>query len=67
MIVVLKRKIENIIKHSSNEGDIVLDCFGGSGTTAKACQNLNRKYILFENKKDYVKMTRNRLKQIQMF
>ncbi|RLD65658.1 MAG: hypothetical protein DRI84_06365 [Bacteroidetes bacterium] len=37
--------IERIIKCSTNEGDIVLDCFGGGGTTANACINLNRKFI----------------------
>ena len=59
--------IENILKHSSNEGDIVLDCFGGSGTTAKACQNLKRQYILFETNEDYVELTRDRLKQLSLF
>ena len=59
--------IENIIKHSSNEGDIVLDCFGGSGTTAKACQNLNRQYILFEKKEEYVEMAKDRLRQQSLF
>ena len=59
--------IENILKHSSNESDIVLDCFGGSGTTAKACQNLNRQYILFEDKIKYVEMTKDRLRQQSLF
>ncbi|HIC78430.1 MAG TPA: site-specific DNA-methyltransferase [Sulfurovum sp.] len=34
--------IEDLIKISSNENDIVLDCFLGSGTTYNACKNLNR-------------------------
>ena len=59
--------IENILKHSSNKNDIVLDCFGGSGTTAKACQNLNRQYILFETNEDYVKLTKDRLRQQSLF
>ena len=59
--------IKKIIKHSSNENDIVLDCFGGSGTTAKACQNLNRQYILFETNEDYVKLTKDRLRQQSLF
>ncbi len=37
--------IERIIKASSNEGDIVLDFFGGSGTTVTAAEKLNRKWI----------------------
>ena len=36
---------ERIIKASSNEGDIVLDPFAGSGTTLDAAQSLNRNWI----------------------
>ena len=59
--------IRNIVKHSSNKRDIVLDCFGGSGTTAKVCQKLNRKYILFETEKEYIKLIENRLRQRSLF
>ncbi|MCH9844303.1 MAG: site-specific DNA-methyltransferase [Alphaproteobacteria bacterium] len=48
--------IERIIKASSNEGDIVLDCFMGSGTTAMASINLNREYIGCEYNDDYYKL-----------
>ena len=48
--------IERIIKASSNEGDIVLDCFMGSGTTAIACINLNRQYIGCEYNEEYYKL-----------
>ncbi len=37
--------LERIIVSSSDEGDIVLDCFGGSGTTAAVAEKLNRKWI----------------------
>ena len=37
--------LERIIKASSNEGDIVMDFFGGSGTTAAVSEKLNRKWI----------------------
>lgn len=40
--------IENLIINSSKEGDIVLDCFLGSGTTAVAAMITNRHYIGFE-------------------
>jgi len=40
--------MENIIKTYSNEGDIVLDCVMGSGTTGVACVNLRRKFIGIE-------------------
>lgn len=37
--------LERIIASSSNEGDIVLDCFGGSGTTAAVAEKMNRRWI----------------------
>lgn len=37
--------LERIIKASSNEGDIVLDCFAGSGTTPAVAEKLNRRWI----------------------
>lgn len=40
--------LERIIKASSNEGDIVLDCFAGSGTTAVVSERLKRKWIAID-------------------
>lgn len=37
--------LERIIKASSNEGDLILDCFCGSGTTAAVAEKNNRKWI----------------------
>lgn len=54
--------IERMVLASSNEGDIVLDPFSGSGTTLRVCQQLNRKAIGFELNPDYVLMTEERLK-----
>lgn len=45
--------IEELVKIHSNEGDIVLDAFMGSGTTAIACINTNRNYIGFELDETY--------------
>lgn len=53
--------IERMILASSNEGDIVLDPFSGSGTTLRVCQQLKRNGIGFELNPDYVEMTKNRL------
>ena len=41
--------LERIIKNSSNENSIVLDCFAGSGSTLKTAQKLNRKWIGVDN------------------
>jgi site-specific DNA-methyltransferase (adenine-specific) len=53
--------IENIIKHSSNEGDVVLDPFLGSGTTAVACKKLNRICIGIEKESKYIEIANKRL------
>jgi DNA modification methylase len=53
--------IERMILASSNEGDLVLDPFSGSGTTLRVSQQLNRNSIGFEINEDYVEMTKERL------
>lgn len=53
--------IENLINNSSKERDIVLDPFMGSGTTAVACQELNRRYIGYELSKEYYDICMDRL------
>jgi len=45
----------------TNEGDIVYDCFMGSGTTAKVAHLLNRRWIGSEISKEYVEIARKRL------
>lgn len=49
------------IENSSNENDIVLDPFMGSGTTAVACKQLNRRFIGFEIDKKYFDIANRRL------
>jgi site-specific DNA-methyltransferase (adenine-specific) len=52
---------EELIKKHSNENDIVLDCFLGSGTTALAARNTNRKFIGCELDKEFFEKSVNRL------
>lgn len=40
--------LERIIKASSNEGDIVLDCFAGSGTTPATAEKLSRRWVAMD-------------------
>lgn len=56
--------IKNLIINSSNEGDIVLDPFIGSGTTAIACKETNRHYIGFEINKNYFEIANKRLNEV---
>jgi DNA modification methylase len=47
----------------SNEGDTVLDCFMGSGTTAKMALLNNRNYIGFEISKEYCDIANKRIEE----
>jgi len=51
-----------LVRLVSKKGDIVLDPFIGSGTTAVACLRLNRKFIGIEKEEEYVKIAEARIK-----
>ena len=52
---------EYLIKTYTNEGDLVLDNCAGSGTTAVACLNTNRDYILMEKEEEYFDIINQRI------
>lgn len=54
---------EYLIKTYSNEGELILDNCAGSGTTAIACENLNRRWLCIEKDKDYSNKALNRIRQ----
>jgi len=62
--------IDNIVSWS-NENDLILDCFSGSGTTAIACSELKRNFICIEKDKQYYEASCQRLenynKQLKLF
>ena len=49
----------NILKHTTDEGDTVLDCFAGSGSMALACKQTNRDCILIEKEPKYCEYIKN--------
>lgn len=53
--------IRRFISLSSQEGDLVLDPFTGSGTTAIACQEENRNFIGFEKDEKYYNLASERI------
>ena len=55
--------LEYLIKTSSNENDVVLDCFMGSGSTGIACMNTNRKFIGIELDEKYFDMAKKRIEE----
>lgn len=56
--------VKRHIQHSTNEGDVVLDCFMGSGTTGVACKELNRDFIGIELDKEYYDIAVKRINGI---
>jgi adenine-specific DNA-methyltransferase len=56
--------LKRIIKASSNEGDLILDCFTGSGTTATVAEKLNRRWITCDLGRFAIHTARKRLLSI---
>lgn len=56
--------LKTIIQSSSNKGDLVLDCFCGSGTTLQAAQELERNWIGIDESEQAIKVARKRLSTI---
>jgi len=59
------RIIQHFIECSSNDGDLVLDCFAGSGSVGVACILSGRKYLLIEKNKEYFEMMMERIRKYQ--
>ena len=53
--------MENLVKIHSNENNVVLDPFMGSGTTGLACKNLNRHFIGIEQNANYFEIAKGRI------
>ena len=62
------KKPEQLLKffldYFSNEGDLVLDFFGGSGTTAAVAHKMNRRYITCEQMDNQIEMIKSRLSSV---
>lgn len=56
-----ERLLERIILASSNPGDLILDCFAGSGTTQAVAEKLNRRWIACDLSRFAIHTTRKRL------
>lgn len=59
-----EKLVEDHISSWSNPGDIVLDPFGGSGTTAKIAYLMGRDWILIDAVRDYCNIARTRMEEI---
>ena len=56
--------VKKHLLHTTQENDVVLDCFSGSGTTCVAAKELNRQFIGIEIDKNYHKISVDRLNGI---
>lgn len=58
-----EKLVEFFVKTFTNENDVVLDPFGGSGTVGVVCKNLKRNYIIMEKKQEYFELATNRINE----
>jgi site-specific DNA-methyltransferase (adenine-specific) len=59
-----ERAIERIIQLHTQEGDVVFDCFAGSGTTGVVAKKMNRRYIMIEKEAEYMDLIVERLANV---
>lgn len=52
---------KEFIRRSTNEGDLVLDLFSGSGTVLEACLQLNRRCVSVERSRAFIEVIKNRI------
>ena len=57
--------MEYLVKRVTNENDVILDCFMGSGSTGVAALNTNRNFIGIELDKNYFEIAQQRIKEAQ--
>lgn len=55
--------IRKLVENGSDVGDLILDCFMGSGTTAVVCKQSNRNFIGFELDQKWIDVSNKRLSQ----
>nr|WP_245608194.1 site-specific DNA-methyltransferase [Salinicoccus luteus] len=60
--IMPEKLVEDVLNSWTQPGDVVLDPFGGSGTTAKVAFLLDRKYIYIEQVQEYYNLAKERMK-----
>jgi adenine-specific DNA-methyltransferase len=58
-----KRLIEKIFKISTNKGDLILDAYAGSGTSAVVANEMNLQFIAIDQGKHFLELTLKRIKK----
>lgn len=57
--------LEYLIKNSSSENEVVLDCFAGSGSTLVASEKLNRSWIGIELQEEFCNLIKHRIREVR--
>jgi len=57
--------LERIVLAGTNPGDMVLDCFSGTGSTAVVAERLGRRWVLIENQRRFNQIARKRLEELR--
>ena len=57
--------LHRVLLASSEEGDLVLDPFFGTGTTGAVAKRLGRRYLGIERERDYIAVARERIRRVQ--
>jgi site-specific DNA-methyltransferase (adenine-specific) len=58
--------LRHLIEKSTNKGDLVLDTFAGSFSTARACKEIGRNFICFEVEPEYCRIAKNLLNGVSV-
>jgi len=58
--------MEYLIRTYSNEGDTILDCTMGSGTTGVACVNTGRNFVGMESDEKYFALAKERIEGVRL-
>ena len=58
--------ISRIMLIATNENDVVLDCFSGSGTTAVVANSFKRKWVMIDQNAEFVKLGKKRVKKVRV-
>ena len=53
--------IENMVENSTNEGDLIIDPYMGTGTTGVGCKELNRNFIGVDIDEKWVNIAKERI------
>jgi DNA modification methylase len=58
--------LRHLIEKSTNKGDLVLDTFAGSFSTARTCKEIGRDFICFEVEPEYCRTAKNLLNGVSV-